>query len=298
MVFFKEVEALQQHKQEIERNNAELERENKELKKELQETNQMSKGSPQLEPFSNETEEQNIEQQVHSITQSAHVKPYSTQDTLDFVHTVTQATNKKPTPPSKYRRIKEKTSQGTRKLNVDPINVAYTGEKGFVMVEDIQEILRDGELGHKTINAYAELLVEEYDSLPSFELIESQPKRSYIFSSDLMRLAITKHICTEIHASRLENFSSTACMCPTPKQQPNTLDCGPIVCYIIQHYINNDVDGIAQSLTKHQVRKIRADITHKILSRKSRSWTLEMHKSEEEARRVHAKLLHETRKSN
>ncbi|KAG5560641.1 hypothetical protein RHGRI_003837 [Rhododendron griersonianum] len=40
-----------------------------------------------------------------------------------------------------------------------------------------------------------------------------------------MRLAITKHICTEIHASRLENFSSTACMCPTPKQQPNTWDC-------------------------------------------------------------------------
>ncbi|KAG5551743.1 hypothetical protein RHGRI_009979 [Rhododendron griersonianum] len=186
MVFLKEVEALQQHKQEIERNNAELERENKELKKELQETKQMSKGSPELEPFSNETEEQNIEQQVHSITQSAHVKPYSMQDTLDFVHTVTRATNKKPTPPSKYLRIKEKTSQGTRKLNVDPINVAYTGEKGFVMVEDNQEILRDGELGHETINAYAELLVEEYDNLLSFNLIESQPKRSYVFSGDLM----------------------------------------------------------------------------------------------------------------
>ncbi|KAG5540569.1 hypothetical protein RHGRI_020699 [Rhododendron griersonianum] len=98
------------------------------------------------------------------------------------------------------------------------------------MVEDIQEILRDGELGHETINAYAELLVEDYDNLPSFELIESQPKRSYIFSGDLMRLAITKHICTEIHASRLENFSSTACMCPTPKQQPNTYVLKPLLC--------------------------------------------------------------------
>ncbi|KAI8537439.1 hypothetical protein RHMOL_Rhmol09G0023900 [Rhododendron molle] len=315
MVFLKEVEALQQHKQQIERNNAELERENKELKKELQER---SKRSPHLEPFSNETEEQNIKQQVHSVTQSAQVKPYSTQDTLDFVHTVTQATNRKPTPPSKYRRIKQKTSQGTRKLNVDPIytyplldkradeemkmqtdgptdqkklkklnshhmqvlkllpqptlqlikdmwantspniktlsssnsNVAYTGPNSFVMVEDIQEILRDGELGYE-------------------------------------RLAITKYICSEMRVSRLEHFSSTARMCPTPKQQPNSLDCGPIVCYIIQHYINNDVDGIAQSLTKHHVRKIRADITHKILSHKSRSWTLEMHKSEEEARRLH-----------
>ncbi|KAI8552228.1 hypothetical protein RHMOL_Rhmol06G0250100 [Rhododendron molle] len=352
MVFLKEVEALQQHKQQIERNNAELERENKELKKELQER---SKRSPHLEPFSNETEEQNIEQQVHSVTQSAQVKPYSTQDTLDFVHTVTQATNRKPTPPSKYRRIKQKTSQGTRKLNVDPIytyplldkradeemkmqtdgptdqkklkklnshhmqvlkllpqptlqlikdmwantspniktlsssnsNVAYTGPNSFVMVEDIQEILRDGELGYEIINTYAQLLLEEYDNLPNFCLIESQQKRSYIFSADLMRLAITKYICSEMRVSRLEHFSSTACMCPTPKQQPNSLDCGPIVCYIIQHYINNDVDGIAQSLTKHHVRKIRADITHKILSHKSRSWTLEMHKSEEEARRVH-----------
>ncbi|KAF7124494.1 hypothetical protein RHSIM_Rhsim12G0033500 [Rhododendron simsii] len=348
MVFLEEVEALQQHKQEIERNNAELERENKELKKELLETKQRSKGSPKLEPFSNETEEQNIEQQVHSVTQSAQVKPYSTQDTLEFVHTITQATKKKPTPPSKYRRIKEKTSQGTRKLNVDPMyiyplldnraaeemkmqtdgptdrkqlkklnnqmqvlkllpqptlqlikemwanaspnNVAYTGAKGFVMVEDIQEILRDGELGTETINAYAELLVEEYDNFPNFSLIESQPKRSYVFSGDLMRLAITKYICSEIRISRLENFSSTARMCPTPKQQPNSLDCGPIVCYIIQHYINNDVDGIAQSLTKHHVKKIRADIIHKILSQKSRSWTLEMHKSEEEARRLHSKL--------
>ncbi|KAF7142370.1 hypothetical protein RHSIM_Rhsim05G0036100 [Rhododendron simsii] len=89
MVFLEEVEALQQHKQKIERNNAELERENKELKKELLETKQRSKGSPKLEPFSNETEEQNIEQQVHSVTQSAQVKPYSTQDTLEFVHTIT-----------------------------------------------------------------------------------------------------------------------------------------------------------------------------------------------------------------
>ncbi|KAI8569865.1 hypothetical protein RHMOL_Rhmol02G0310400 [Rhododendron molle] len=278
MVFLKEVEALQQHKQQIERNNAELERENKELKKELQER---SKRSPHLEPFSNETEEQNIEQQVHSVTQSAQVKPYSTQDTLDFVHTVTQATNRKPTPPSKYRRIKEKTSQGTRKLNVDPIytyplldkradeemkmqtdgptdqkklkklnnhhmqvlkllpqptlqlikdmwantspnNVAYTGPNSFVMVEDIQEILRDGELGYEIINTYAQLLLEEYDNLPNFCLIESQQKRSYIFSTDLMRLAITKYICSEMRVSRLEHFSSTACMCPTPKQQPNS----------------------------------------------------------------------------
>ncbi|KAG5542065.1 hypothetical protein RHGRI_021797 [Rhododendron griersonianum] len=196
MVFFKEVETLQQHKQEIERNNAELERENKELKKELQETNQMSKGSPQLEPFSNETEEQNIEQQVHSITQSAHVKPYSTQDTLDFVHTVTQATNKKPTPPSKYRRIKEKTSQGTRKLNVDPM---YTYPLLDKKADEEMKMETDGPTDSKklkklnshhmqTINAYAELLVEEYDNLSSFELIESQPKRSYIFSGDLMSM--------------------------------------------------------------------------------------------------------------
>ncbi|KAI8548327.1 hypothetical protein RHMOL_Rhmol07G0266000 [Rhododendron molle] len=204
MVFLKEVEALQQHKQQIERNNAELERENKELKKELQER---SKRSPHLEPFSNETEEQNIEQQVHSVTQSAQVKPYSTQDTLDFVHTVTQATNRKPTPPSKYRRIN---------------NVAYTGPNSFVMVEDIQEILRDGELGYEIINTYAQLLLEEYDNLPNFCLIESQQKRSYIFSADLMRLAITKYICSEMRVSRLEHFSSTACMCPTPKQQPNS----------------------------------------------------------------------------
>ncbi|XP_058200359.1 uncharacterized protein LOC131315233 [Rhododendron vialii] len=173
--------------------------------------------------------------------------------------------------------------------NASPNNVAYTGAKGFVMVEDIQEILRDGELGHETINAYAELLVEEYDKFPNFSLIESQPKRSYVFSGDLMnsfvlntteqneqmfgellpdainsasylifpifckshwtllildttrpmwlyynslkiegrdnyfdastplRLAITKYICSEIRTSRLENFSSTACMCPTPK---------------------------------------------------------------------------------
>ncbi|KAI8559413.1 hypothetical protein RHMOL_Rhmol04G0171800 [Rhododendron molle] len=158
------------------------------------------------------------------------------------------------------------------------------------MVEDIQEILRDGELGYEIINAYAQLLVEEYDNLLNFSLIESQPKRSYVFSTDLMSLAITKYVCLEMRVSRLEHFSSTACMRPTPKQQPNSLDCGPIVCYIIQHYINNDVDGITQSLTNHQVRKIRADITHKILSQKSRSWTLEMHKNEEEARRVHGKL--------
>ncbi|KAI8560794.1 hypothetical protein RHMOL_Rhmol04G0283400 [Rhododendron molle] len=137
------------------------------------------------------------------------------------------------------------------------------------------------------INTYAQLLLEEYDNLPNFCLTESQQKRSYVFSADPMRLAITKYICSEMRVSRLKHFSSTARMCPTPKQQPNSLDCGPIVCYIVQHYINNDVDGIAQSLTKHHVRKIRADITHKILSHKSRSWTLEMHKSEEEARRVH-----------
>ncbi|KAI8526661.1 hypothetical protein RHMOL_Rhmol12G0013300 [Rhododendron molle] len=251
------------------------------------------------------------------------------------------------------------TSPNIKTLSSSNNNVAYTGPNSFVMVEDIQEILRDGELGYEIINTYAQLLLEEYDNLPNFCLIESQQKRSYIFSADLMntfllntteqnqqmfgellpdainsasylifpilckshwtllildttrpmwlyynslkiqgrdsyfdastplRLAITKYICSEMRVSRLEHFSSTACMCPTPKQQPNSLDCGPIVCYIIQHYINNDVDGIAQSLTKHHVRKIRADITHKILSHKSRSWTLEMHKSEEEARRVH-----------
>ncbi|XP_058225877.1 uncharacterized protein LOC131334710 [Rhododendron vialii] len=123
-----------------------------------------------------------------------------------------------------------------------------------------------------------------------YNSLKIQGRDNYFDASTPLRLAITKYICSEIRTSRLENFSSTACMCPTPKQQPNSLDCGPIVCYIIQHYINNDVDGIAQSLTKHHVRKIRADITHKILSQKSRSWTLEMHKSEEEARRLHGKL--------
>ncbi|KAH7844375.1 hypothetical protein Vadar_027300 [Vaccinium darrowii] len=356
----------------------------------------------------NESQEKHIEEQVHAITQKAHTKPPSTQDTLEFVHVVTQAFKQKPTPPSKVARIKDKTTTGARKPNIDPIytyplaekkdvgkakmeveateqeepkklkaftkddmhtmnlvtpntrkklrqlwkhstadEVVYTAKRGcFVLAKHIQDILLEKAMEYQIMDSYTELLVEEQDKLPTFDLIASQKMRSHVFSANLLntfescktdaekdnlvgsaitkaissasylyfpiikakhytlltldtikqqwlyynplkikgrdtyfeastplRLYITQFMCNKVKKTRSNQFSSTAKMCHTPAQMPDSADSGPIICYIIQQHLDNK--EITKVLARHLVREIRAIVVQKIMDHPSRSWRLD-----------------------
>ncbi|KAI8559615.1 hypothetical protein RHMOL_Rhmol04G0187200 [Rhododendron molle] len=66
----------------------------------------------------------------------------------------------------------------------------------------------------------------------------------------------------------------------SPQQSAESLDCGGVVCYIIQQYVKND--QIAESLSKEECDNMRATMLNAFLTDPGRMWDTSPQNGEEE----------------